>query len=82
MDNHEVRIVIRNFAIEMLVYAVLVIAYFVLVLRWLAEPLSQLFQNNLVVYAFVSLGLIVAQGVLLEFVTSEFLSRLGLDRLE
>ena len=82
MDNPEAKIVMRNFAIEVLVYAVLVIVYFFLVLRWLAEPLNQLFHNNLLVYAFVSLGLIVAQGVLLEFITSGLLSRLGLDRLE
>lgn len=82
MDNPEVKIVVRNFAIEVFVYAVLVIVYFFFVLRWLAEPLNQLFHNNLLVYAFASLGLIVAQGVLLEFITSGLLDRLGLDRLE
>ena len=82
MDSPETRMVIRNFVIEVLVYSALVIVYFLLVLRWLAEPLSQLFRSNLAIYALVSLVLIVAQGVLLEFVTSVFLDRLGLDRLE
>ena len=68
MDNPEVKIVVRSFAIEVFVYAALVIVYFLLVLRWLAEPLNQLFHNNLVVYAFASLGLIVVQGVILDFV--------------
>ncbi len=82
MDSSEARSLVRNFAIEVIVYAVLVIVYFLLVLRWLAEPLNHLFHNNLTVYAFASLGLIVVQGVVLEFVTSGLLNRLGLERLE
>jgi hypothetical protein len=76
------RSLIRGFLIEILVYAVLVIAYFVLVLRFLADPLYGLFNSNLVVYAFVALGLIVAQGVVLEAITSFILHRLGLDKIE
>jgi hypothetical protein len=74
--------VIRNFAIEVLLYTVLVVGYFFLVLRLLQEPLKRLFTTNLVVYAFVALGLIVVQGAVLEFVTSFLISRLGLERLE
>ena len=76
------RKVIRNFAIEVLLYSVLVVGYFLLVLRLLQEPLERLFTNSLVVYAFVALGLIVAQGVVLEFITSFLINRLGLERLE
>ena len=76
------RSLIRNFAIEVVIYGALVVVYFFLILRFLAEPLANLFEENLVVYAFVALGLIVAQGALLEFVTSFLLDRLGLDRLE
>jgi hypothetical protein len=81
MEDSEVRVLIRNFVIEVLVYAMLVVVYFFLVLRLLAQPLYQLFQNNLVLYAFVSLGLIVIQGAVLEFVTSFLLDQLGLERL-
>jgi uncharacterized membrane protein len=80
--NPRLRTLVRNFAIEVLVYGVLVVAYFYLVLRFLGDPLEKLFAENLTVYAFVALALIVAQGVVLEFITSFLLSRLGLDRLE
>jgi hypothetical protein len=73
---------IRNFAIEVLVYAVLVIAYFLLVLRILGDPLKALFSSNLSLYAIVALGLMVAQGVVLEFITSFLINVLGLERLE
>jgi hypothetical protein len=82
MESSDARALVRNFVIEVLIYAVLVVAYFFLVLRFLADPLEELFQNNLVVYAFVALGLIVAQGVVLEFITSFLINRLGLERLE
>lgn len=76
------RVLIINFAIEILVYAFLVVLYFYLVLRLLESFLAEIFQNNLVVYAFLGLGLIVAQGVLLEMVTSFILDRLKLERME
>lgn len=82
MRNPAVRNLIRNFAIEVVIYGALVVVYFFLVLRFLAEPLANLFETNLVVYAFIGLGLIVAQGALLEFITSFLLSRLGLERLK
>ncbi len=82
MKNPEMRSLIRNFAIEVVIYGALVVVYFFLILAFLAEPLANLFEENLVIYAFVALGLIVAQGALLEFVTSFLLNRLGLERLE
>ena len=82
LKNPMVRKLIRNFALELLVYAVLVVGYFFLVLRFLAEPLMNLFTNNLTLYAFVALGLIVAQAVLLDAVTSFIMGLLGLDQLE
>ena len=51
-------------------------------MRTFGEPLSQLFDSNLGVYALVSLALIVAQGVLLDAITSFLLDRLQLGRLE
>jgi hypothetical protein len=82
LKNPEVRSLIRNFGIEVLVYAILVVGYFFLVLRFLGEPLEGLYANNLTLYAFVALGLIVVQGAVLEIVTSFLINRLGLDRLE
>jgi hypothetical protein len=73
---------IRNFLIELVVYAALVLAYSMVVLRWLSEPLCELFHSNLVVYALLSLGLIVAQGAILDKVTAFLLSLLPTERLE
>jgi hypothetical protein len=73
---------VRNFVIEMLVYAVLVVGYFLLVLRLLADPLARLFSDNLPLYAIVALLLIVAQGILLEALTSLIIGWLGLGHIE
>jgi hypothetical protein len=82
LKDDQVRILIVNFILEVLVYALLVLGYFLLVLRFLGAPLETLYSNNLVVYAFVALALIVVQAVALDGVTSFLISRLGLERLE
>jgi cation transporter-like permease len=80
MEREKTRVLLRNLAIELVVYAILVIIYSFIVLRLLNAPLTRLFHTNLVTYAFVALGLIVAQGALLDVVTSFLLERLRLDR--
>ena len=82
LNEPDFKKLIRNFAIEVLIYAVLVVGYFFLVLRFLADPLEKLFQNNLALYSIVALLLILAQGVLLEAVTSFIVGWAGLDKLE
>jgi hypothetical protein len=77
-----VRTLLRNFAIELLIYGALVVGYSMVVFRWLGDHLGQLLHWNLTMYAFASLGLIVAQGVLLDLLTSLLLDVLNLDRLE
>ncbi len=59
--------------IELVVYAGLVFGYFFLVLHFLGTWLHQLFEQKRTVYAFVALGLIVSQGVLLEMLTTGLL---------
>ena len=76
------RKLIRNFTIELVVYGVLVVGYFLLVLRWLGEWLTALYENDLRIYAVVALVLIVVQGVLFEKITTFLIERLGLERLE
>ena len=82
MNEQRIWMLVRNFVIELIVYSILVVAYFVVALRLLGEWLARLFHSNLVTYALISLGLIVAQGVLLDVVTSFLLDRLNLSRLE
>lgn len=82
MNKQKTRVLLRNFVVELIVYGVLVAAYSILVLRLLGKPLAQLFHSNLGVFAVVSLMLIVAQGVLLDALTSFLLDRLRLERPE
>lgn len=82
MDRQELRILIRNFAVELVLYGILVVAYFLIVLRLLGDPLAQLFHDQRVLYAFIALGLIVAQGLVLEIITAFLLDLLKLERLE
>ena len=78
----DTRLLLRNFAIELIVYAILVVAYFFLILRTLGPWLTDLYASNLRVYAVASLVLIVVQAVILEAITSFLIDRLGLERLE
>ena len=72
----------RSFAIELIIYGVLLTAYFLLVLQFLGAPLTNLFDSNLVVYSVVALTLIVVQAVVLEAVTSFLIRILGLEHFD
>jgi hypothetical protein len=76
------RVLFRNFLIELALYGILVVAYFLIVLRWLGQPLVDVFHDNLPLYSGGALVLIVIQGVALEAVTAFLVERLGLERLE
>ena len=82
MNEQRIWMLVRNFVIELIVYSILVVAYFVVALRLLGEWLARLFHSNLVTYALVSLGLIVAQGVFLDAITSFLLDQFKLEQLE
>lgn len=76
------KLLVRNFLIELVLYAALVVIYFVLVLRFLGEPLTELYNSQPALYAAAALLLIVAQGIVLEWVTSFLVGLLDLERLE
>jgi hypothetical protein len=61
---------LRAFAIELAIYAVLVIVYFFLVLHLLGEWLYHLEAHHRYVYAIVALLLIAGQAVALDAVTT------------
>ena len=75
------RQMIRNMLIEIVVYGILLVGFFFIVLYFLGDPLKNLFDQNLTLYAFAGLSLIVAQAALLEFITSLLFDFLGLHRL-
>ena len=76
------RRIVRNFVLELLIYAVLLVVYFLLALRFLGAPLNQLFHLHPIVYAVASLLLIVVQGVALEWLTYFLIARLGLEKVD
>ncbi len=77
----EARKALISFSIELVVYAVLVVAYFFLVLHFLGGWLATLDKQNIRLYALVSIALIIGQAVILEMVTT-FLIRLLRGRSE
>lgn len=60
----------RALLVELPIYAVLVVAYFFLVLHFLADWLGHLHANHTLLYALVSIALIIGQAVALESVTT------------
>ena len=72
---------LRAFGIELVIYAVLVVAYFFLVLHLLGQWLYQLEVQHRYIYATLAILLIIGQAVLLESITT-FLIRLIRGRSE
>lgn len=65
----EVENSLRSYLLELVVYGVLVVGYYFLVLHFLAGWLHRLFTGERGIYAAVALGLIIAQGLVLETLT-------------
>ena len=61
---------LRAFAIELVIYALLVVAYFFLVLHFLGRWLYQLESQHRYTYAGVAILLMIGQAVLLQNVTT------------
>ena len=61
---------LRAFAIELAIYAVLVTAYFFLVLHLLGDWLHRLEMQHRVLYAVVAILLIAGQAVVLDAITT------------
>lgn len=78
----KIRRIVRALSIELAIYFIVVVAYFFFVLRYLREWLSSLYHTELVLYAFISIGLIVLQAIFLEIVTSFLLRHTPYDIAE
>jgi hypothetical protein len=72
---------LRAFLIELVVYALFVVAYFFLVLHFLGEWLHALEVHHRYTYAGIAILLIIGQAVVLENITT-FLLRLIRGRSE
>jgi hypothetical protein len=64
----------KAFSIELPIYAILVVAYVLLVLHFLGGWLFELFSANRKIYAGVALFLIIGQGFILELVSRGLLA--------
>ena len=80
MKKMEPRKLIRNLLIEIIIYSVLIFGYYLLVLRWLGDWINSIFNSDLYLYAFVGLGLIFVQAVLLDLLTSFLMKFIKLDQ--
>ncbi len=73
MMKKDLKNLIKSFSIELPVYAVMVVAYFFLVLHFLGGWLYRLFQEERRWYAIMALVLIIGQGFVLEMLTRALL---------
>lgn len=71
---------LRSMALELLIYAPVVMVYLLLVLRYGSEGLLYLFQRSPITYTVIGIAAILAQGVLLDMLTTWLLRRFGLRR--
>ncbi len=72
--KREVENSLRSFLVEFVMYACLVAAYYFLVLQYLGPWLTELFKTDRQVYSWVALGLIIGQGIMLDFLTQILLA--------
>ena len=71
--RQKIQEVLKHFAIELLLYSVLVFLYFFLVLHFLGGWIYGLFTQEREVYAAVALALMLGQGIALELLTTGLL---------
>ena len=61
---------LRALLVELPIYALLVLAYFLLVLHFLGGWLGALVRTHSILYAIVAIALIIGQALVLDWVTS------------
>ena len=71
------RAFLRSMALEMLIYAPVVVVYLLLVMRFGTGLLVRLFHESPVAYTIAGFAAIVAQGVLLDLLASWLLRKVG-----
>ncbi len=76
------KMIIRNFIIEAVIYAVVLTAYFTVVLRRLNAPLTDMFHQSLPMYAAAGLLLIIVQSLFLNTLMERITKRLGFDKTD
>ena len=77
-SDPSLRPLLRSLLLELAIYIPLVVAYFLIVLRFANRYLTELYYRDIVLYAIVATSAIVMQVLLLERLTAWLLRRFGL----
>jgi hypothetical protein len=77
-QDPSLRPLLRSILLEIAIYVPVVAAYFWLILRYVSDKFTSLYQDSLALYAIAATLAIIIQGVLLERLTSWLLRRFGL----
>jgi hypothetical protein len=80
MKKMDPKVLLRNLAVEILIYSILIGGYYLLVLRYLGDWLNGLFHQDLTIFAAVGLGMILFQAFVLDLVTSLLMKYIKLDQ--
>lgn len=76
--SDETRRTIARLALEIVLYALLVVIYLFVILTFFGPELVALYKQNPVLYAALALGLMAFQGIFLETITTFLIDRLEL----
>ncbi len=77
-----IRSLARKLLIELSIYLILLILYFLLVKMTLGDLMYRLFHENLGLYGLIGIGIIVFQGVVIEIFSSFLANRITMERFE
>ncbi len=77
-QDPSLRPLLRSILLEIAIYVPVVAVYFWLILRYVGDKFTSLYQDSLALYAIAATLAIIIQGVLLEMFTSWLLRRFGL----
>ncbi len=80
MKKMDPKVLLRNLAVEILIYSILIGGYYLLVLRYLGDWLNGLFHQNLTIFALVGLSMILFQAFILDLVTSFLMKYIKMDQ--
>ena len=81
-SKKEMRRTLGAFAIELVLYAIVVTGYFFAVLHFLSGWLAQLAAQHIRLYALVAISLIIGQAILLETLSTTIMRLLRGGRSE
>jgi hypothetical protein len=77
-----IRSLTRKLVIELSIYLILIILYFLFVKISLEDLMYRLFNENLGLYGLIGISIIVFQGVVIEIISTFLTNQITMDRFE